>query len=246
MKQDKFAKVIKSIIKLSGGSIDKVNLEQFIFLLKVPLLFPWNFSWNSWLGVIIQKSPSDLMILQEIMFEKRPDTIIECGTCYGGSAYYMANLMDLMNINGKIFTIDHHKYPPLEACYKKDLIKIAGDMVAVDMDLYQTRTRPKHPKIKYILSDCLSAKIPNLGARTMVILDCDHSTEHVNLELEKYSNFVTVGQYIIVEDTIIPDKTNSPARAVKKFLSKNKNFVVDKSREKFELSTNHGGYLLRV
>ena len=229
------------MIKDSGGSVDKINLKELIELLNDSFIFPW----NHWLGVIIQKSPLDLMILQEIMFEKRPDTIIECGTGDGGSAYYMASLMDLMNIDGKIITIDNLEHLPIEAYPKKDLITIDGKNVAVDIDLYQVQTRPKHPKIEYIFSDCLTADIPKLGVRTMVVLDCNHSAEHVYRELEKYSSMVTVGQYIIVEDTVAPDKINGPAGAVKKFLSKNKNFVVDHSREKFELSSNPGGFCLK-
>lgn len=242
MKQDRFIKVIKSMIKESDGSVDKVNMDKFMELMNDSFIFPW----NSWLGVIIQKSPLDLMILQKIMFEKRPDTIIECGTGDGGSAYYMASLMDLINIDGKIITIDNLEYLPIEAYPKKDLITIGRKVVAVDIDLYQARTRPKHPKIEYIYSDCLTSDISKQGDRTMVILDCDHSASHVYAELEKFSRMVSIGQYIIVEDTVIPDKSNGPAGAVKIFLSTNKNFIADKSREKFGISSNPGGYLLRV
>lgn len=239
MKPDMFNKVIKSMIEDSGGSVDKIHLEKFMELMNDSFIFnPWNY----WLGAVIQKSPLDLMILQEIMFEKRPDTIIECGTGYGGSPYYMATLMDLMNIDGKIITIDLYDHPT-QAYPKKDLIMTDGKIVAVDIDLYQART---HPKIEYIISDCLTADIPKLGARTMVILDCDHSSNHVCAELEKYSSMVTVGQYIIVEDTVILDKSNGPAGAVEKFLSKNKNFIIDKRREKFGISSNPGGYLLKI
>src|SRR3989344_9521007 len=96
-----FREVIKSMIRDSGGSVNKINLEKSIEL--IGECFMYN-SWNFWLGKIIEKSPLDLMILQEIMFEKRPITIIECGTGYGGSSYYMATVMDLMNIDGKITT----------------------------------------------------------------------------------------------------------------------------------------------
>lgn len=210
----KFNEVIKLIVKRSGGSMDKINLEEFI----EPITYSFMLDSNSWLGVNIQKNPLDLMILQEILFEKRPDTIIECGTAYGGSAYYMACLMDLMNIDGKIFTIDH--------------------------DVCQ---RPVHPKIEYIHSDCLAAYIPKKKeGKTMLILDCDHSGGHVYAELEKFSSMVTPGQYIIVEDTDEPDRSNGPTAGIVSFLVNNKNFVIDKSREKYGVSSNPGGYLLRT
>ncbi len=80
----------------------------------------------------------------------------------------------------------------------------------------------------------------------MLILDCDHSAEHVEKELERFSKMVTLDQYIIVEDTDAPDKETSPVAAIKKFLSVNKNFVVDRKWEKYGISSNFGGYLLRV
>lgn len=235
----KFNKIIKSIIELSGGSIDKINLEDFMEEISHSFMHTPD---NYWLGVRIQKNPLDLMILQEIMFEKRPDTIIECGTLYGGSAYYMAGLMDLMKIDGQVITIDCHDHQPLPRP-QKDLVNIDGKIVTVDCDVY---TMPVNPKIKCIHSNCLTADMPKFGSRTMVILDCDHSSEHVYAELEKFSGMVSLGQYIIVEDTDAPDKINGPAGAVKKFLSNNKNFVVDRNREKYEVSSNPGGYLLRV
>lgn len=118
-----------------------------------------------------------------------------------------------------------------------------GKTVVFDMDLYQVLA---HPKIEFIHSDCLTADIPKVGAKTMVILDCNHSAKHVYAELEKYSSMVTLGQYIIVEDTDTSDKSNGPTTAIEKFLTKNKNFIVDKGREKYEISSNLGGYLLRV
>ena len=157
-KPDMFSKVIKSMIEDSGGSVDKIHLDKYMELMEECFMYnPRNF----WLGVKIEKSPLDLMILQEVIFEKRPDTIIECGTGYGGSVYYMATLMDLMNIDGRIITIDHQEYPPLEAYPKKDFITVGGKTITVDIDLYQARTRPKHPKIEYIFSDCLTADMPN-------------------------------------------------------------------------------------
>ncbi len=232
-----FKDIIKSIVELSGGSVDKINLEDFMesinhSFMSTPL--------NHWLGVGIQKNPLDLMILQEIIFEKKPDTIIECGTYHGGSAYYMAGLMDLMNIDGKIITIDCEVYktPVLIDLTDKD-----GKIITMDCDIYQT---PVHPKIGYIRSNCLTADIPKCGVRTMLILDCDHTAEHVYAELEKFSGLVSIGQYIIVEDTDAPDRINSPAFAVQKFLKNNKNFVVDQTREKFGVSSNLGGYLLKI
>jgi len=235
-----FKDIIKSIIELSGGSMDKVNLEEFMEQINHSFMgAPWNY----WMGIKIVKNPLDMMILQEIMFDKKPDTIIECGALYGGSAYYMAHLMDLMDIDGKIITIDIEEFPIIPEL-ENSLMNIGWKIINVDYKLYQPR--PIHPKIKYLQSNCLTAEITKISSKTMVILDCNHSAEHVYAELEKFSGMVSVGQYIIVEDTDAPDRINGPASAVERFLNNNKNFVVDKSREKHGVSSNLGGYLLRI
>src|SRR5215216_2891119 len=106
----KINQIIKSEIKKSKGYINKACVEKIKILINDSLTFP---PWNYWLGTKIQKNPLDLMVLQDIFFEKRPNTIIECGTYYGGSAHYMASLMDLLKIDGKVITIDMEELPEI-------------------------------------------------------------------------------------------------------------------------------------
>jgi len=196
-----------------------------------------------WLGVKIQKTSSDLMILHNIIFEKMPDTIIECGTGSGGSAYYMASLMELLKINGKVISIDRLKCPQT-ACYKRSSVEIDGKKFFFDSLAYRS---PIHPKLELIQSDCLEVNLPKLGKKVMVVLDCDHYSAHVFKELEKFSSLVTPGQYIIVEDAGMNRiSDNGPAAAIKKFLSRNKNFVADKSKLKYGISDNLASYLLKI
>ena len=183
-----------------------------------------------WLGIQAQKCALDLWIYQEIIFEIKPDIIIECGTAGGGSALFLASICDLLN-NGKIITID-----------------IKSD-----------EGRPKHEKITYLLGSSTTheivEKIQGLISskdRIMVILDSDHNKEYVLKELKIYSGFVTRDSYIIVEDTNInghpvnSDFGPGPMEAVEEFLEENKNFVIDRSREKFYLTFNPSGYLRRI
>jgi len=234
-----FYKVIKSIIERSGGSMDKVNIKEFIGAINASFMpDPGNY----WLGIKILKTPLDLMILQDIIFEKRPDVIIELGTEFGGSAYYMANIMELMKIDGKVISIDHSECRT-STYYKKDLC-IDGKTISVDSCMYK---KPAHSKLEFIQSDCMTVELPKLGDKVMVVLDCNHSADHVFKELEKFSSFVTPGQYIIVEDTDgWADIGGGPEGAIQKFLSSNKDFVVDESRERYGVSSNLGGYLLKV
>jgi cephalosporin hydroxylase len=182
------------------------------------------------LGIPAQKCPLDLWVYQEIIFEVRPDCIIECGTFAGGSALFLASVCDAVK-RGTIITID------VEA----------------------RESRPKHKRIKYLLGSSTSTEIVDKVSTSiknrdsvMVILDSDHSKDHVLNELRIYSKFVTGGSYLIVEDTNInghpvsPEFGPGPMEAVREFLSENKDFVLDRSRAKFYMSFNPDGWLRRV
>jgi len=189
-------------------------------------------TWDNtyWLGVPTQKCPLDLWIYQEIMFEQRPDVIIECGTCKGGSALFLASICDLTK-NGRIFTIDIESGP----------------------------SRPDHPRVRYLLGSSTDADIVNIVRqqirpkdRVLVVLDSDHTKDHVLNELRAYAPMVTAGSYIIVEDTNINDHPvyaefgPGPMEAVDDFLSTTNDFEIDRSREKFLMGFNPRGWLRRV
>ena len=185
---------------------------------------------TTYLGVPIYKCPLDLWIYQEMIFELRPDLIIETGTCRGGSALYIASLFDLVD-HGKIVTID----------------------------IEEKESRPKHERITGITgsstADNTLQKLDqelNGCSSVMVILDSDHKKDHVLKELAIYSKLVTVGSYLIVEDTnvnghpVLPDHGPGPMEAVEEFLDTNKGFEVDTAKEKLLLTFNPRGYLRRV
>ena len=183
-----------------------------------------------WLGIPAQKCPLDLWIYQEIIFEVKPDVIIECGTFAGGSALFLASVCDAVK-RGTIITID----------------------------VEDREGKPRHKRIKYLLGSSTSKEIVDKVRRSirnrhsvMVILDSDHSKDHVLKEMRIYSTFVTKGSYLIVEDTninghpVFPDFGPGPMEAVQQFLSENKVFAVDRSRAKFYMSFNPNGWLRRV
>jgi cephalosporin hydroxylase len=183
-----------------------------------------------WQGYKMLKCPMDLFMYQEILYECRPDLIIECGTWQGGSALYLAHLCDIMQ-HGMVATIDINRHIGF----------------------------PMHPRIIYVTGSSVAPNIVKqvkeiVGGfqKVMVILDSDHTRDHVLKELEAYSEFVSPQQYLIVEDTNIhghpvrEDHPPGPHEAIEKWLPKNEGFVRDKECERFLLSFNIGGYLRRV
>ncbi len=185
---------------------------------------------TTWLGVPAQKTPQDLWIYQEIIHETRPDVLIETGTADGGSAYYFATIFDLER-RGRVITVDINGSPQ----------------------------RPKHDRITYVPGSSTASetvdKVKSLispGERVMVSLDSDHSQKHVAEELRLYSDLVTSGCYLVVEDTNInghPVEAKfgpGPMEALRQFLAIDKRYVSDRSREKFGVTFFPEGWLRRM
>lgn len=179
------------------------------------------------MGTHIFKCPLDLWIYQEIIFNLKPDIIIESGTADGGGAFFLASICDMLD-NGKVITID----------------------------IEEKENRPQHKRINYLLGSSISEEITAQikeeisGSNTiMVILDSDHHKEHVLEDLRIYSHSVTKNSYIIVEDTninghpVFPGFGPGPMEAVEEFLNENKDFKVDEIKEQFSLTFNPRGYI---
>lgn len=86
----------------------------------------------------------------------------------------------------------------------------------------------------------------------MVLLDSDHSKDHVLTEMNLYSKYVTRGSYMVVEDTALnghpihPDTEPGPMEALEMFMKDNKDFVIDKTREKFLMTWHPNGFLRKI
>jgi cephalosporin hydroxylase len=187
-------------------------------------------AWTTWLGHRVQKFPADLIVYQEILAETRPDLLVETGTCNGGSALFIATVMDAIG-HGTVLTIDVESQP----------------------------NRPEHPRIEYVTASSTAPEIVSRVVaqarpleRVMVALDSDHSRDHVARELECYAAVVTPGCYLIVEDTninghpVLEDFGPGPMEAVDAFLPAHPEFERDATREKLLMTFNPGGYLRRL
>lgn len=187
--------------------------------------------WNpKWMGVAALKCPFDLWVYQEILHETRPEVILETGTARGGSALFLASILDMLG---------------------------GGEVVSID--IVRRPEWPTHPRVTYVTGSSTSAAVLEdvrrriAGkSRVMVILDSDHKKDHVLGELQAYAPLVTRGMYLIVEDTningrpVFPGFGPGPGEAVDEFLAANRAFVRDPARERFFVTFNPGGYLRRV
>jgi cephalosporin hydroxylase len=182
------------------------------------------------LGTPIIKCPLDLWVYQEIISEQRsrPDVIVETGTMLGGSAHFMAWVLDQVGSDsGRVLTIDN-----------RDL-----------------EGRPQHPRISYLTGSSTEQEIVarvresiEPGERVMVVLDSKHHRDHVLAELRAYAPLVTEGNYLIVEDTNLNSWREfepGPLEAVREYLAEDESFSIDRSREKFMMTFNPNGYLLK-
>ena len=203
-------------------------VDQFASLYYHSYARTWTDTW--WRGVATWKCPLDLWVYQEVLHELKPDLIVETGTAHGGSAYYLASICEMLG-RGEILTIDIEAKPD----------------------------RPEHPRIEYLLAGSTSEQaLDRVRARVaaaetvLVILDSDHSRDHVLDELRAYAPFVTPGSFLVVEDTnvnghpVYPEHGPGPMEALIDFLAESDEFVVDESREKFFLTFNPQGFLKKV
>ncbi|KKM25628.1 hypothetical protein LCGC14_1593090 [marine sediment metagenome] len=212
----------------------------------VKVKYAYNFEW---LGLQILKVPQDIIALQEIIWEVKPNLIIETGVACGGSIMFSATMLIALQACGEI------------SC---------GHVVGIEINLYPENKKAilEHPLSKNItllegssVDYNIRKKVYEIakGKRVLIYLDSNHTHEHVLKELILYSELISVGGYIIVEDTGIEDlpnwfssnrpwgKGNNPKTAVYEFLKQTNEFEIDKEIDsKLILTGSPDGYLRRV
>lgn len=222
----------------------KNAVEQFI-----PHLVRTNYVKNfTWLGVPIIQYPTDMMVIQELIYSIKPDLIIETGMAFGGSLMFYASVLANANEYGCVLGIEidakEQNVHRMESSPVGDVIHhIEGSSVDV-----KTISRIHDFIYRY--------KCKNI----MVILDSHHTHEHVLQELRLYSPLVAVGSFIIVMDSAIEfyghlDKHqdrpwgegNNPWTAIQDFMTETENFEIDKEVEQRALITSAiDGWIRRV
>ena len=205
--------------------------------------YDYNYLWT-WMGVPIIQLPADIMATQEVIWKTKPDIIIETGVARGGSLIFMASILEVIG-KGKVIGVD------------------------IDIRKHNRESIELHPLSKRINlieggsvdKDTLAEVKSHIrkGSRVMVVLDSDHSREHVLNECREYGSMVTQGCYLVVADTLVGHieekdaptnrsklwfKGNDPLSAANDYLNENDRFEIDDEiNGKLVLSSSPGGYL---
>ena len=190
---------------------------------------------NSFLGIRTLQNPLDVWITFEIIHKVKPDVIVETGTLYGGSAALWAMVLEHVNPQGRVITID------------------------IENDSAEARELPiSRRRVDYLIGSSTAPEIVEEvrrrveGKRVLVILDSMHNMHHVLDELRAYAPMVPRGSYIVVQDTAMnghptaPDYGPGPYEAIEAFLAETSDFVADRSQERHMMTNNPMGFLKRV
>jgi len=197
-----------------------------------------------WMGRPIIQFPQDIIAAQEIIWRTRPDLVIETGIAHGGSLVFYASMLELLGGEGRVLGVDidirPHNRAAIEAHpMKKRIDMIEGSSVDEAVVVRVRETAARHERV-------------------LVVLDSNHTHEHVLRELRLYSPMVTPGSYLLAFDTIIEDMPpdfsadrpwapgNNPKTAVSEFLKETDRFEIDHEIEsKLLITVAPGGYLRR-
>ncbi len=210
--------------------------------------YTYNFTW---MGRPIIQFPQDMILMQELIWEIKPDFVIETGIAHGGSLIFSASILELIG-KGKVIGVDIE-------IRKHNLSKIKKHKMSKRIKMIQSSSIDKKT-ISVLKKTIKENKI------VLVFLDSNHTHDHVLEELNLYSQFVSKGSYIVVFDTtmnIFDNKTlkeisknyrfkpygrnNNPHSAVKEFLKNNKSFRIDKLMHQKALITNcYDGFLKKI
>jgi cephalosporin hydroxylase len=192
---------------------------------------------NKWDGVEILQYPNDLVLYQEIIAEQEPEWIIETGTHAGGLTLYLSGVLQSIKPDAKILTVDVD--PTRWNRTTKETIKNPNVRVLLDrVEFVEGGSTAPEVIVKMKQRIGTSKKV-------LVILDSLHTKEHVVSEMNAYGEMVSPGGYMIVTDTHLDSLWGEvgPKAALDAFLPSHPEFTPDRSRERFVVSANFGGWL---
>ena len=202
----------------------------------------------TWMGVPILQLTTDMIAIQEIIWKVKPDLIIETGLAYGGSIIFSASMLELLGNDGEVIGVD------------------------IDIREHNRKAIENHPMFKRItllegssVDNKIVSQVTDIAKnkeKVLIILDSNHTHDHVLMELRNYAPLVSKESYIIVMDTNIEKYHeivsqgresrpwgvgNNPWTAVQAFLKEDNTFEVDETiTDKIVITSAPGGYLKKL
>lgn len=231
----------------ANGNNDALQAHAHAFMeASLAPKYSYNFSW---LGRPIIQYPQDMVAMQEIIWTVQPELIIETGIAHGGSLVFYASMLELV-----------------ASC-----TGVQGSVLGVDIDIraHNRAAIEAHPMFRRIrmlqgssIDPDIVAQVRSVAkdkARVLVVLDSNHTHDHVLAELEAYAPLTTVGSYCVVFDTVVEDMPkelsgdrpwgpgNNPKTAVLQFLRRHREFEVDRNlQNKLLITVAPEGYLRKT
>jgi cephalosporin hydroxylase len=236
---DEFLAEVHQNVERLGKDHDLQGLSRILLREMTRYRYAYNFAW---MGRPVIQLPQDIVAMQELIWKVQPDLIIETGIAHGGSLIFYASMLDLTGSDGRVLGID------------------------IDIRPHNRGEIEKHPMSKRItllegssIDPALMRSVRAFAASSrnvLVVLDSNHTHEHVLRELELYSPLVTRDSYLVVFDTLIEDmpddlfddrpwgKGNNPKTAIWEFLKSNDRFEIDHAiSDKLLLTVAPDGFL---
>jgi cephalosporin hydroxylase len=215
--------------------VDLYSKEAYEILSDLWLKTSWNQKYPytfTWMGRPVIQHPEDMIRLQEVIYTLKPDVVIETGVAHGGSVVYTASLLKAMG-KGRVVGVDIEIRPHNRSAIEKH--ELASYIQLVEGDSVGDT----------VVAEATKGIRPN--DVVLIILDSNHSKAHVLSELETYYPFVSVGSYIVATDGLMQDlydvprgqaawREDNPVMAVKAFVAKHPEFVVEQPAWQFNES----------
>jgi cephalosporin hydroxylase len=252
-----FQKEVIERVSANGSNVDMIGAGQQFMLATTTTKYSYNFAW---LGRPIIQYPQDMVAMQELIWQIKPDLIIETGIAHGGSLVFSASMLAQLDICVAI-----------EAGTTFDPIVSKRKVLGIDIDIraHNRAAIEAHPmasRIQMIEGSSIELEIIEKVRqvakgyeRVLVCLDSSHTHAHVLAELEAYAPLTSIGSYCVVFDTIVedmpkelfPDRPwgpgDNPKTAVWEYLKAHPEFEIDRSiPHKLLITVAPDGYLKRL
>ncbi|MBZ0067408.1 MAG: cephalosporin hydroxylase family protein [Thiobacillus sp.] len=245
--------------RIGAISADKELCETAAAFVRASTLpkYSYNFAWQ---GRPIIQYPQDMIAMQELIWQIKPDLIIETGIAHGGSLIFSASMLALLDM---CEAIESGETLNPKASKRK--------VLGVDIDIRShnrvaIEAHPMASRIEMIQGSSISPEtieqvrsVASRYSRVLVCLDSNHTHDHVRAELEAYAPLTSIGSYCVVFDTVVedlpssmfPDRPwgpgNNPKTAVWDYLGSHPEFLIDKSiHNKLLITVAPDGYLKRI